>query len=421
MRAARTFVARAEGRRAARPTSARVRAELFGSLGATGHGHGSDKAVLLGLRARTRRPSTPTPCGARVARDPRRPAGSACSATHEIDFDPDDGPRPAPPHGRCRSTPTACASPRYDADGAALRERDVLLGRRRLRGRRGRRPARTGSCRTTRRVPYPFTHRRRAARRTARDRAVDQRASCWPTSCPGAPRPRSAPGCWTSGRSCRSACERGCARDGVLPGGLKVPRRAPELRREPGGASRGRADPLRAMDWVTCSRSRSTRRTPPAAASSPRRPTARPASSRRCCTTTRASCPAPTTTASSASCSPPAAIGVLYKENASISGAEVGCQGEVGSACSMAAGGLAEVLGGTPEQVENAAEIGMEHNLGPDLRPGRRPGADPVHRAQRDGRGQGDQRRPDGAARRRHAPRVASTRSSRPCARPART
>ena len=58
------------------------------------------------------------------------------------------------------------------------------------------------------------------------------------------------------------------------------------------------------------------------------------------------------------------AIGALYKQNASISGAEVGCQGEVGSACSMAAGGLAEVLGGTPRQVENAAEIAMEHNLG---------------------------------------------------------
>ena len=55
---------------------------------------------------------------------------------------------------------------------------------------------------------------------------------------------------------------------------------------------------------------------------------------------------------------------MLFKENASISGAEVGCQGEVGSACSMAAGGLAELLGGTPEQVENAAEIGIEHNLG---------------------------------------------------------
>jgi L-serine dehydratase len=59
-----------------------------------------------------------------------------------------------------------------------------------------------------------------------------------------------------------------------------------------------------------------------------------------------------------------AAIGILYKKNASISGAEVGCQGEVGSACSMAAGALTEVLGGTPNQVENAAEIAMEHNLG---------------------------------------------------------
>jgi L-serine dehydratase len=59
-----------------------------------------------------------------------------------------------------------------------------------------------------------------------------------------------------------------------------------------------------------------------------------------------------------------AAIGILYKENASISGAEVGCQGEVGVACSMAAAALAAVFGGTPEQVENAAEIGMEHHLG---------------------------------------------------------
>ena len=59
-----------------------------------------------------------------------------------------------------------------------------------------------------------------------------------------------------------------------------------------------------------------------------------------------------------------AAIGILYKENASISGAEVGCQGEVGVACSMAAGALAAVTGGTPAQVENAAEIGMEHHLG---------------------------------------------------------
>src|SRR5258708_35548760 len=64
------------------------------------------------------------------------------------------------------------------------------------------------------------------------------------------------------------------------------------------------------------------------------------------------------------------AIGLLYKENASISGAEVGCQGEVGVACSMAAAALAAVMGGSPEQVENAAEIGMEHKLGMTCDPG---------------------------------------------------
>ena len=89
-----------------------------------------------------------------------------------------------------------------------------------------------------------------------------------------------------------------------------------------------------------------------------------------------------------------AAIGIIYKETASISGAEVGCQGEVGVACSMAAA-APPVMGGTPE-VENAAEIGMEHNLGMTCDPvgGR---ADPVHRAQRDGRDQGAERVAHGA------------------------
>ena len=97
---------------------------------------------------------------------------------------------------------------------------------------------------------------------------------------------------------------------------------------------------------------------------SPRRPTARRASSRRCCTTTRASSPARAMQGIVDFLLTAAAIGLLYKENASISGAEVGCQGEVGVACSMAAGALCAVLGGTPEQAENAAEIGMEHHLG---------------------------------------------------------
>ena len=98
-----------------------------------------------------------------------------------------------------------------------------------------------------------------------------------------------------------------------------------------------------------------------------------------------------------------AAIGILYKLNASISGAEVGCQGEVGVACSMAAGGLVAALGGTERA---GRERGRDrHGAQPraDLRSDRRPGADALHRAQRHGRGEGDQRRAPGAARRRHA------------------
>jgi L-serine dehydratase len=157
--------------------------------------------------------------------------------------------------------------------------------------------------------------------------------------------------------------QNGYTHEGTLPGGLKVPRRAPELYRrlcdEPYST-----DPLRVMDWVNLFALAVNEEN---------------AGGGRVVT-------APTNGAAGIL---PAvlhyywrfvpgasedgvvrfllaagAIGVLYKENASISGAEVGCQGEVGVACSMAAGALAEVQGGTPEQVENAAEIGMEHNLG---------------------------------------------------------
>ena len=151
--------------------------------------------------------------------------------------------------------------------------------------------------------------------------------------------------------------------DGLLPGGLKVPRRAPRLFRQL-TCEPNTDDPLRAMDWVTlyalavneenaAGGRVVTAPTNGAAGIIPAVlhyydrfvPGASPRGVTRFLLTA-------------------AAIGVLFKENASISGAEVGCQGEVGSACSMAAGALAEVLGGTPEQVENAAEIGIEHNLG---------------------------------------------------------
>jgi L-serine dehydratase len=157
--------------------------------------------------------------------------------------------------------------------------------------------------------------------------------------------------------------ERGSHTGGVLPGGLKVRRRAAALR-ERLEATNDEQDALRAVDWVTLYALAVNEEN---------------AAGGRVVT-------APTNGAAGiipavlhyyrrfiGSFSDDgvvrflltaAAVGLLFKENASISGAEVGCQGEVGSACSMAAAGLAEVLGGTPEQVENAAEIGIEHNLG---------------------------------------------------------
>jgi len=157
--------------------------------------------------------------------------------------------------------------------------------------------------------------------------------------------------------------QRGIGAQGVLPGGLKVRRRAAKLH-ESLERTADRADPLYAMEWVTLYALAVNEEN---------------ASGGRVVT-------APTNGAAGiipavlhyytrfvpgadddgviAFLLTAAAIGVLFKENASISGAEVGCQGEVGSACSMAAAGLAEVLGGSAEQVENAAEIGVEHNLG---------------------------------------------------------
>jgi L-serine dehydratase len=157
--------------------------------------------------------------------------------------------------------------------------------------------------------------------------------------------------------------ERGLRSEGTLPGGLKVRRRAAEWHRKLAAAS-GPSDPLAVLDWVNLYALAVNEEN----AAGGRVVTA---------PTNGAAGIVPAVLHYYRRFVPGAsdrgvvdflltagAIGILYKENASISGAEVGCQGEVGVACSMAAGGLAAVLGGTPEQVENAAEIGMEHHLG---------------------------------------------------------
>ena len=162
----------------------------------------------------------------------------------------------------------------------------------------------------------------------------------------------------------RECVTRGCRAEGILPGGLKVKRRAARLHRQLMCDNMLHQVPLGTMDWINLFALAVNEEN---------------AAGGRVVT-------APTNGAAGIipavlhyywRFSPGAdedgivrflltagAIGILYKENASISGAEVGCQGEVGSASSMAAAGLTEVLGGTPQQVENAAEIAMEHNLG---------------------------------------------------------
>ena len=159
--------------------------------------------------------------------------------------------------------------------------------------------------------------------------------------------------------------DRGIGQDGILPGGLKVKRRAPGLHRLlMERAERTLQDPLTVLDWVNLwalavneeNAAGGRVVTAPTNGAAGIVPAILRYYQRF---TPRASDEGVRVFLLTA-----AAIGSLFKENASISGAEVGCQGEVGVACSMAAAGLTAALGGTPGQVENAAEIGMEHNLG---------------------------------------------------------
>ena len=159
--------------------------------------------------------------------------------------------------------------------------------------------------------------------------------------------------------------QRGCEREGILPGGLKVRRRAAALFRSLTSAEqRDAADPLNVMDWVNLYALAVNEEN----AAGGRVVTAPTNGAAGILPAVlhyyRRFVPGSSDEGVIRFLLTAAAIGMLYKKNASISGAEVGCQGEVGVACSMAAGGLTEVLGGTAEQVEQAAEIGMEHNLG---------------------------------------------------------
>lgn len=337
----------------------RVRAELFGSLGATGHGHGSPKAVVLGLEGED--PATTDTDEADGRIDEIRTSGQLnLGGTKAIPFDVDSDlimhrrkSLPAHPNGMTFAAYDAGGEPvdcrTYYSVGGGFVVDEVATGADRI-------------VLDETPVKFPFTT-------SAELLEICEREGLSISDVMLANELA-----WRSEEEIRAGMlhlwsvmvecvERGFRREGVLPGGLKVPRRAPGLFREL-SKDGDRVDPLHVVDWVNLYALAVNEEN---------------ASGGRIVT-------APTNGA--AGIIPAvlhyyvrfvpdadedgivrflltaAAIGILFKVNASISGAEVGCQGEVGSACSMAAGGLAEVMGGRPPQVENAAEIGIEHNLG---------------------------------------------------------
>jgi len=169
---------------------------------------------------------------------------------------------------------------------------------------------------------------------------------------------------WHIWQTMKVCIERGYQKEGILPGGLKLRRRAPALYRRLRAEGKHNTDPLTAMDWVDLYALSVNEQnaagdrvvTAPTNGASGIIPAVLTYYDQFVQEVDIDICYRYLMTA--------AAIGILYKKNASISGAEVGCQGEVGVASSMAAGALTEIMGGTIEHVENAAEIGMEHNLG---------------------------------------------------------
>jgi L-serine dehydratase len=344
--------------------TAAVKVDLHGSLGATGKGHGTDRGVMLGLGGDA--PDTVDPDTIATKLDAIRTTNTlALLGRHRIAFVPREHisfyRQALPEH------PNGLKLRASDADGRVLRESTYLsVG--------GGFVVTAGAANTkvlagADQLAQPFST------------SAELLALCASTGKSIAQLMLDNERAWRSDDAIRSgllriwdvmqSCvSRGCgignpAAEGTLPGPLNVRRRAPQLYRAlTGHPERALQDPLSMIDWINLYAIAVNEEN---------------AAGARVVT-------APTNGA--AGIIPAvlhyytrfmpgaheqgvidflltaAAIGILYKLNASISGAEVGCQGEVGVACSMAAGALAAVMGGTPQQVENAAEIGMEHNLG---------------------------------------------------------
>jgi L-serine dehydratase len=358
MRAARTFATGLD-EDALLGQVTRVRAELFGSLGATGRGHGTDRAVILGLAGHTPETVDTTKIPDWVA---------AVQASETIDLLGKHAARLAREdlvlHRResLPRHPNGMRFQAFDSAGLVLRERvyysvggGFVLDENAAAVER---PVEAAEAA----VALPFHTGAELLDRChesglAISAVVLTNEMTWRSEAEIRHRLLQI---WSVMQEC---VRNGCTIGGTLPGGLNVPRRAPALHRQLRD-ERPSADPLRVMDWVTLFALAVNEEnaaggrvvTAPTNGAAGILPAVLHYYTRFI--------PGADSDGVTRFLLTAGAIGLLFKENASISGAEVGCQGEVGAACSMAAAGLCEVLGGSPEQVENAAEIGMEHNLG---------------------------------------------------------
>ncbi len=340
---------------------ARIRAEVFGSLALTGRGHGTDKAVMMGLEGHMPNLVDPDIIPAAMERI-RGEKRIRLAGSHEIAFEEKrdllmNKRQKLPYHTN------GMRFAAYDAEGNEIASRDYYsVGGGFVVNQDDAAEDRIVADTTA--VPHPFSSGDELLAR-AKDTGLSiaqmmfENEQCWrsPDEIRDGLREL-----WAAMQSC---VQRGIRNGGTLPGGLKVTRRAPamhaELSARPEAALR---DPLTTLDWVNLYALAVNEEnaaggrvvTAPTNGAAGIIPAVLHYYDRFCPGSSEQGVFDFLLTA--------AAVGILYKENASISGAEVGCQGEVGVACSMAAAGLTAALGGTPAQVENAAEIGMEHNLG---------------------------------------------------------
>ena len=347
---------------------ASVRAELYGSLALTGIGHGTDRAVLLGLsgeEAATIDPASIEPKLAAI-----RESGSlSLLGERAIPFRESEHlifhREQMFPAGAKTDHPNGLRFTAIDAQGAELLSETFFSigGGFIVADAEG---VGNAPLMTTATLPFPF---RSAAELL--ELAAAQNLAIWQVmlanECVLRSEAEVRAGILNIWQVMEGCIDRGIATEGILPGGLNVRRRAMRLSqrlRDKETTGKGTGDPLAPLDWVTVY-AMAVNEENAAGGRVVTAPTngaagVIPAVGRYYKTFVAGADEEGILRYFLTS----AAIGVLYKENASISGAEVGCQGEVGVACSMAAGGLAAALGGSNSEVEHAAEIGMEHNLG---------------------------------------------------------